>query len=351
MHGSRSRLQARFVSIAAIFFFGICFIPCGLAQDKNKLVSLTDEIIQRMIPVMQAMVDTQNQHTANLVGVLNALDKANKAGAKISEEIESGRDILDVCKSLSNQLAFPENLSYVPKLSKELTKYYGPTALFSFGFPTAPQIAAAWKLLLSDPHNPEYVANWFKVAQIEAPEIRKTGEALKATAAFYKTHQYKSLGTFDGLRYFWDSPDQIINVEFDLLNLFSGLEKTTGEEIATGPILQIRASVKMEKAESHPVEDLVPAALAKAGMTKEAFDSYYLWLIAAYTDSKHPERVQPFTVPTMPEGYPPDKLEEIKKGYEEINAIQAIHRANLEVYNRHAQTLDPFMQFFVPEQK
>jgi hypothetical protein len=318
----------------------ICLAAAGALALAGTLADvlprLTEDIVTRMLPVMRAEAEQIDAAQAGLQEFTAALDEH----AKTIEDIGAGKiDPLAWLKSKSKCLIVPGSAEYKPKLSRWVSSsyFFNPVALFSFGIEAPERIRKASR---SGEEGGSLLLSGQDIYKLPG------GQKLKAVedevTRFYRANKFVKSPVQHFFTLTMESPDSSVVVLLEYTNMFAGSEASEG--VPDGPTLWLWLSAEGMSPEdvSRPRDDSVQAsgnldaALARAGMTYDFYQSYLGALSMAKSDAADPSALE-MTVDSS--SLPAEQAEVIK----DMQDFYAIRRSNLKVYRQVADKVDSLL--------
>jgi hypothetical protein len=320
--------------------------PASRAQDQMTVAKLSEAIVKKMVPLVKMAADTRAAMQASQADAFANLGDLFVATGTSKKPIATGEDVLEAVRSISDQAFLPPGTTFLPLTSKGWYESTGGLlAVFTFGMKGDEVLLGYFEKMQTDPQDEKWAGLYLSASSEDSPARRASLAMFKKVDAFYRGKGFKVIGTHDGIKYFWQSPDEAIYAAYDYFNDLSRVSAKVGEKSWSGPLLTLQASPKMEGPK--PVADPMPAALEKAGMTQEEFTGYLNALLLARADQPREAELDSPDMPGLPE-LPPDapkeaidQLNEAKAAYaKSMGPLLAIRKANLGLYKKRSSELE-----------
>ena len=320
--------------------------PAAWCQDQMTVAKLSEAIVKKMVPLVKMAADTRAAMQASQADAFANIGDLFVESGKSKKPIASGEDILEAIRSDSDQAYLPPDVVFLPRTSMGWYESTGTLfAAFTFGVKGNDTLLGYFEKMQTDPLNEKWAGLFNAAAGEDTPERRASQALFKKVDAFYKGKGFKVVGTMDGIKYFWQSPDGVVSAAYDYFNDLSRVAAKVGEKAGSGPLVTLQVSPRMEGPK--PVADPMPTALEKAGMTQEEYRGYVDALLLARADQGREAELDSPDMPGLPE-LPPDapkeavdQLNEAKAAYaKSMGPLLTIRKANLGLYKKHASELE-----------
>jgi hypothetical protein len=320
--------------------------PACWGQDQMTVAKLTEAIARKMVPLVKMAAETRTAMQASQADAFANVGDLFVASGTSKKLIVSGQDVLEAIRSDSDQAYLPPGLTFLPLTSKGWYDSTGTLfAAFTFGIKGDEVLLGYFEKMQTDPLNEKWAGLFIAAQGEDSPERRASLAMFKKVDAFYRGKGFKVIGTKDGIKYFWQSPDGVVFAAYDYFNDLSRVAAKAGEKVGSGPLVTLLVSPRMEGPK--PVADPMPAALEKAGMTQEEFTGYLNALLLARADQPREAELDSPDMPGLPE-LPPDapkeavdQLNEAKAAYaKSMGPLLAIRKANLGLYKKRSSELE-----------
>jgi hypothetical protein len=282
--------------------------PCQ-AQDQMETAKLTDPIVRKMIPLLKTMTEVRAATMSSQADAFANIGDLFVATSKSRKPITSGEEVLEAIRSYSDQAFLPPGLTFLPQTSKGWFDSTGMLfAAFTFGMKGDDALIGYFEKMQTDPLNETWAVKYAAAHGEDTPARRAALELFRKVDAFYQGKGFKVLGSHDGIKYYWQSPDGLVSAAFDYFNDLRRAEAKAGEKAESGPLITLQMAPRMDKPK--PVEDPMPAALQKAEIAQVDFTAYLDSLLLAFRDRPREGELDSPGMPGMPNP-PPDASEEL----------------------------------------
>lgn len=321
----------------------ICLLAVGalaLAGGQEDLLPrLSEDIVRKIMPVIR--VDAANATAA--LGLVQEMTAKMEAYTQLVADIGAGKvDPLAWLRSKSKYVIVPPSAVYKPKLSSWASSNYfqEPLALFSFGIEAPREIQKGaingqvmGKLVLSGD------------AIYKLPGGQKLKAVEDETIKFYEANKFVPSHLQRFFSFIAKAPDASVAIDFEYTNMFAGAE--VGEGVPNGPLLWVwlssgdifdnpREDISKPRDKSARAPENMDAALAKAGMNREAYQLYLGALVMAKSDAADPSTLE---ISADITGLSAEQAKAIK----DMQDFYALRKSNLKIYQKFAVQLDPLL--------
>jgi hypothetical protein len=321
-------------SIINFVLLGSALLPGG-QSDLLLTPRLTDNLVQKMIPVLRLQVAQSQAALGQLDQRINQVNQF----FNLIEDMKTGKiDPLTWMKGKSKFVIVPPDVVYKPKLSCWTTSYLNdPTAVFSFGVEAPDEVRKAAR------NGAEMTKLLYSGSGLDfskMPGGKKIADLAEETTNFYLNNKFSGPKSKIFLDLLFSSPDQSVSVMFYYVNFYA--VQQPGETMADGPMImlgintQANEDIPEESTKQRIPEQNLKTALQKAGMTEEEYNAYLGSLVLARTDAMNPDALE---IAVDFAQLPAEEVKTIK----EMQNFNEIRKANILIYNRFAHILEPLL--------